>query len=199
MDYKTLLLAYNWKGYRFFDTGAYNINIFGIRSRDSTADIFNDTLGIAYRDEFNQPNILLFKATTDPGSYFLNFKMGNKAGTAILIPDQYYSCFEIGLHKGKYEALIQSDEAKFKVWRDYNKDGELDLSGPVYDDVKGLNCHTTSFINEIEKVGAYSAGCQVIQNDKDFAIFLSVIKRSAEIHGNCFSYTLLDGSDLINY
>jgi len=197
MDYKKLLLAYNWKGYRFFDDGAYNVNLFGIRSKDRTADIFNDTLGIAYRDEFNQPNILLFKATTDPGSYFLNFKMGNKEGTAILVPGQYSSCFKIGMHKG-YEALIQSNKAKFKVWRDCDQDGKLTIGGMIYDDVTGLNVHTTSFINEIEKVGAYSAGCQVIQNDKDLQIFLSVIKRSAEIYGDYFSYTLFDESDF-NY
>lgn len=92
-------------------------------------------------------------------------------------------------------ALQQNGEGIFKVWRDNDSDGELDTGGAVFDDVKGLNGHTTSFKNEIDRVGAYSAGCQVVQDDLDFNIFLSVISKSSSVFGDTFSYTLLEAAD----
>lgn len=191
LDYHKIRSTYLKHGYVFFD-GAYNINIFGVRSSDKTADVFNDVIGIAYQDYLNVERVVLYKATTDPGAYFLNQKMGNAEGTAILIPTQYRSCWELGFHNGKYQALVQSDSSQFKVWRDKNKDGVLDPYGKIYDDVTGLNCHTTSFFKEVENVGAYSAGCQVIQDDEEFSEFLSIVKQSSEMYGNSFSYTLFD-------
>ncbi len=149
---------------------------------------------MAYLDDFGNETLLLFKATTKPGLHWLKNSLGNINGTAILIPGQYRSCWKLGYHKG-YKALQQNGEGIFKVWRDNDSDGELDINGPVYEDVQGLNGHTTSFKNEIEKVGAYSAGCQVIQDDLDFNIFLSVISKSASKYGDTFSYTLLDEDD----
>lgn len=192
MNYHDLQSLYLSHRYRFFNSGIYNVNIFGIRSKDRTADLFNDVIGIAYLDEFNEKHVLTFKGTTDPGAYWLGSKMGNFQGTGILIPGQYSSALKIGKHKGKYPALVQSEKAKFKVWRDSDKDWKLDLDGKVYDDISGLNLHTTSFINDIKNVGAYSAGCQVIQNDKDFLIFMAIINRSIELYGDYFTYTLFD-------
>lgn len=192
MKYYDIQALYLSKRYKFFTSGVYNLNIFGIRSKDRTADLFNDIIGAAYTDEFNQKQLLTFKATTDPGAYWLGSRMGNFQGTGILIPGQYFSAFKLGIHKGKYPALTQSEKAKFKVWRDSDQDGKLDLNGKIYDDISGLNLHTTSFINNIKNVGAYSAGCQVIQNDKDFLVFMAIINRSAEIYGDYFTYTLFD-------
>lgn len=192
MNYDVLQKLYSKNGYNFFDSGVYNVNIFGIRSEDRFADVFNDKIGVAFRDFTHSKRVLLFKATTDPGVYFLGGTMGNCNGTAILMPGQYRSCWKLGYHKGKYEALVQSEKSNFKVWRDNDMDGELDFSGDIYNDVTGLNCHTTSFVNEIDKVGAYSAGCQVIQDDIDFNIFLSIIKKSTQLYGEYLSYTLFD-------
>ncbi|MCK5137798.1 MAG: hypothetical protein KAR19_18575 [Bacteroidales bacterium] len=196
LDYNKLQDNILSKGFAFFDDGTYNLNIFGIRSSDVQVDEFNDYIGIAYRDDFNNPCLKLFKATTKPGLYWLKNKLGNIKGTAILSPGQYRGCWSLGYHKS-YQALVQKGMGNFQVWRDNDSDGDLDMEGQVFNDVRGLNLHTTSFKNDIDQVGAYSAGCQVIQDDLDFQIFLSIILRSANIYGNTFSYTLLEQNDFI--
>lgn len=182
------------KNYAFFDDKAFNVNLFGIRSASVKVDEFNDKMGVAYRDAFNNPIVLLFAATTKPGLYYLKNKLGDDQGTAILIPGQYRSCWQLG-HHGGYEALTQINNGVFKVWRDKDSDGDLDTTGTIYNDVTGLNGHTTSFIRDVERVGQYSAGCQVIQNDLDFTVFLSLVKISAQEYGSTFSYTLLEEHD----
>ena len=51
--------------------------------------------------------------------------------------------------------MRQSSKVEFVGWRDKDKDGQLDMEGQLFTDVSGLNFHTTSFINDKEKVGAY--------------------------------------------
>lgn len=195
INFQQLKRVYANMGYSFFEEGAYNLNIFGIRNELGKVDEFNDIIGIAYKDDIGLEHVINFIATTDPGLYWLKNGLGNSKGTAILCPGQYRACWKLGFHKG-YQALQQSPKSGFKVWRDSNSNGDLDTSGPIYNDVTGLNCHTTSFINEIERVGKYSAGCQVIQDDLDFQIFLSIIKKSAAYYGELFSYTLFNNTDL---
>ena len=48
--YDRLQQLYLQKGYDFSDSGAYNLNIFGIRSDAPLVDEFNDYIGLAYRD-----------------------------------------------------------------------------------------------------------------------------------------------------
>ena len=196
ITYDNLKSLYAQKDYAFFDTGSYNLNLFGIRSELGEVDEFNDIIGMAFRNDFGDEQVVCFKATTDPGLYWLKNKMGNINGTAILCPGQYRQCWDLGFHKG-YQALQQSPVAKFKVWRDNDADGDLDESGTLYADVSGLNCHTTSFKNDVEKVGRYSAGCQVIQDDLDFHQFMSIIKKSANKYGSRFSYTLFRETDFL--
>ncbi|WP_196894813.1 hypothetical protein [Aureivirga marina] len=196
LNYELLKEVYIKKGYEFFDRGTYNLNLFGIRSNDLKVNEFNDFMGIAYKDELGNDQVFVFKASTKPGLYYLKHKKLNENGTAILIPNQYKSAWRLGYHKG-YEAL-QQNTTNFKVWRDADSDGEFDYSGDIYSDVAGLNAHTTSFKSTIERVGKYSAGCQVIQDDKEFLIFLSIIKKSLDFYGNSFTYTLFTEDDFIN-
>ena len=190
--YEKIEKTFKEKNYAFFK-GDLNLNLFGIRATDMLVDEWNDILGVAY-EENGEQKVLLHWGTTKPGLYYLKNKMGNINGTAILIPNQYRSCWIMGLHNGKYDALRQKG-MPFEVWRDDDKDGELDYSGKIYKDVSGLNMHTESLINEIEKVGAYSAGCQVRAHDKEHFEVMDLIERSAEIYGEVFSYTLFEQED----
>ena len=193
MIYSEVKAMFECLGHRFYDSGYFNVNLFGIR-RKTKVDEFDDILGIAYRDDFGNGIVLEHKGTTDPGKYWLETKMGNVQGTAILIPGHYPRCWQIGDHKG-YPALVQKG-MPFKVWRDNDQDGDLDFGGKEYKDVTGLNMHTTSFLSEIEKVGAYSAGCQVRQKDEDHRMVMEILQVSALLHGNSFSYTLIDQNEL---
>lgn len=192
MRYDDVKRMYESKGHRFYDDGAYNVNLYGIRNGYEIVNEFNDTLGICFRDEFNNPVCIESKGTTKPGLKWLKDKIGGIGGTFILQPGQFSKCWTFGEHRGAYDALIQSPYSEFIGWRDNDSDGEFDINGPSFTDVTGLNMHTTSLINEVNKVGAYSAGCQVRKKDEDHWVVMAVLKRSAEIYGELFSYTLFE-------
>jgi len=195
LDFSTLYKVYNKKGYPFYDSGRFNVNLGAIRNDDVTVDEFNDILFLTYIDDFGRPNVLTIKGTTKPGAYWLGQKMGNKNGTFVLAEGYYKRCFVEGLHRGIYQCLVQAGMGIFEGYRDNNKNGIIDYQGKLYDDVTGLNFHTTSFINDKEKVGAYSAGCQVSQDDKDHLTFMPILMKSMEIYGPSVSYALFNQKD----
>lgn len=194
IDYDFIKSLYAQKGYKFYDSGQFNVNIFGIRNMDLTVvNKFNDLIGVAYLDEFGNKQCLVFAGTTKPGLTYLKDKLGNPNGTGILCEGQYPKCWTIDKHNiGKeheHEAYRQAAPGVFKVFRDKDSDGNFDLDGPIYTDVQGLNGHTTRDF-DIENVGGFSAACQVVQDDKEHQIWLAVGKRSAELYANLFTYTL---------
>jgi hypothetical protein len=193
ITYDFVKTAYQKYGYKFYDSGKYNVNLFGIRSKDPDVNLFNDILGVAYLDDFGTKQCLVFWGTTKPGLTYLKDKLGNPNGTGILIPGQYPKAWIIDFHnKGtehEHKAFRQAGPGVFKVWRDKNKDGKLDYSGPIYTDVSGLNGHTTRDF-EIVNVGGFSAACQVVRDDKEHRVWISVAERAAELYGNIFTYTL---------
>ncbi len=177
--------------------GVYNIFLYGIRSRGLEVDMWNDVLGVCYIDGFGNKINLMHSATTKPGLYWLKKKMGNINGTAILIPGQYRGCWKVGEHKG-YTALVQRGSI-FDVWRDGDADGQFDYNGKVYHDVTGLNMHTESDQRVTEKVGAYSAGCQVREFDKEHFAVMGLIEHSLSRYENSFSFTLFEDRDFYQY
>lgn len=60
----------------------------------------------------------------------------------------------------------------------------------------GINIHRAHQDYELETVDKYSAGCQVIQDPNEFDVFMGVVKKSAEIFGNKFTYTLINENDI---
>lgn len=183
------------KGYPFWE-GKFDINIYGVRSNSLQVNEWNDVLGVVYKDDFGQKVNIQHRGTTKPGLYWLKNKMGNINGTFILIPDFYERCWKLGTHKD-YKALVQANDGIFKGWRDNNADGRFDYTGKVYDDVTGLNCHAESLINDTDKVGAYSAGCQVREFDRDHFAFLGIVERSMSLYGTRVSYKLFEERDFM--
>jgi len=54
--------------------------------------------------------------------------------------DQYLNCFKLGLHKGKYKALVQAKP--LTVIRNYNRDSVLNYnSGKEEPGMFGINIH----------------------------------------------------------
>ena len=39
-------------------------------------------------------------------------------------------------------------------------------------------------------------GCQVFKRVKDFDEFMKIVKKSKKIHGNSFTYTLIESNDI---
>ena len=103
------------KGYAYFTKGAYNLNIIGVRhSGNVVTNKFDDALVIIYNDNDGHCYRKVFECTTQPGISYMGKTMGNVKGTAILVPGQYRGAYKIGLHKGKYKALVQAKPVK--VW-----------------------------------------------------------------------------------
>ena len=186
------------KGYRFFK-GIYNLNIIGVRSKKSVRqeNKFDDAIIVCWGVDSERtgiPNKLIFAATTDPGIKSLKAPMNYK-GTAILVPGQYRGSHTIGFHQGKYEALVQC--APVKVYRDADKDNILDMDKRTIDTgIFGINIHKAGIASVI--VDGWSAGCQVLAIEKDYAIFMDLCrKQKLAGYGDKFTYTLLEEKDLI--
>jgi hypothetical protein len=196
--------TYDKKKYRFFSSKRYDLNIGGIRNPTTKPNRFDDSLFVAFIDERWTWRVALWSCTTDPGLFFLgDEKMGDTQGTAILIPGQYRGAWMIGKHKGKYPALVQNGMGVFKVWRDRDKDGVIDTSGKVYDDVTGLNCHKAHDWNKGAQVGKkksvknWSAGCQVseVSSAHDYLLMPLARTQVKKGAGRTFTYTLFNASD----
>lgn len=181
------------KGYLVFgDPRGYDLNLFGIRTRDVEANTFDDWLGVMYLVG-EAWRCFVFPGTTDPGTYWRLHPMNTK-GTAILKPGQYRGAFELGTHKG-YEALTQ--KAPMVVYRDGDRDNVLEVDEANTDEgIFGINLHRASAVGPSVDVDKWSAGCQVIQDPIHFAFLVNLAKASAGIFGNSFTYTLLTDQDL---
>lgn len=181
------------KGYKFFTKGKYNINIIGIRKDNIHTNSFDDELHLIYRDELSIVH-KIYKVTTDPGFFYLENPM-RVSGTAILCPGQYSGAYKIAKHRGKYDALCQ--RGIVKIYRDSNKDLVLDKDAEtIHEGYFGINIHRSNSSRESTNVDKWSAGCQVFSDPKSFSDFMDIVKKSSEIYGNSFTYTLLKEEDL---
>lgn len=179
------------KGFKFFTKGLFNLNIFGVRASTGDTNRFKDLICIAYKNREGWQTFAM-DATTSPSALVLGKKMGTERGTAILPTGQYK--MKIGFHKNKYEALVQAEP--FTVIRDKNKDNELSFDGELETGWFGINLHHASFMGVSKFVGLWSIGCQVIAGIKNWKKFWKIVRKSADIFGKYFTYSLFDEKDL---
>lgn len=177
------------KGHKIF-MRPYELNIVGVRTDSTIPNAFDDSIYVFFRDKDNRLIQHQYKATTDPGTYWLKNPM-NPQGTAILKEGQYIGSHQMGLHRGKYLALVQ--KRPVTVLRDYDRNAVLDfLNGKPDKGLFGINIHRASESGTTKFVDQYSAGCQVFANATDFIGFLSLCERHKTLYGNDFTYTLID-------
>ena len=182
----------NYKVFNYQHPRDYNLNIVGIRSKNQTVNEFNDYIGAFYETEDGKWRSKFWKATTDPGTYYLLNPM-NVTGTAVLVPNQYRSSFKVGYHQGRYKALVQCKSVD--VYRDNNRDSNLDFDrSSIERGMFGINIHRAS--TNTKRVDKWSAGCQVFANLKDFNEFMQLVEASSRVWGSRFTYTLLDGKEM---
>lgn len=183
--------AYEHNGFKFYNEGPFDVNIFGIRSNGRESNKFDDMIGVIYQDDKLEWNLKKYNATTDPGRTYLLSPL-NKSGTAILVPGQYKGSHMIGLHQGKYEALRQ--KGNLKLYRDNNKDNILDFNEDsiIEGNDFGINIHRATAKDGLEsvQVDSWSAGCQVIAAKDDFEEFMKICRKARDLWGNSFTYTL---------
>jgi hypothetical protein len=188
LNYDLLEGAYKKRSFVFLKR-PYEVNVGGIRSKNPVVNEFNDVLFIAYLDGFGQKQCLCFKGSTLPGLYYLKNKLGNVKGTFIVQPGQNINAWELSFHHigtpEQYEAYRQV--GTILGWRDDNADGKFDFSGPTYSDGQGVNGHHAA---DKAAVGAYSAGCFVVQDKEEHLIWIAPAKRHVELYGNHINLTL---------
>lgn len=181
------------KGYVWFEGDKdYDVNIVGIRNSspgNKVTNVFDDTMTLSYKVggvwKFHS-----WPCTTDPGTKGVK-EYHNVNGVARLVEGQYRGSHTIGLHQGKYEALRQSKPVK--VYRDPNKDMIYDET-KIQEGVFGINIHKAGV--DSTYVENWSEGCQVFKKSADFEQFMSIIREASKIHGNGFTYTLIESSDI---
>jgi len=187
------------KGYRYFKSGDLNLNIVGVRNSETknrVTNAFDDCITLSYKLD-SEWKFHCFKCTTDPGTHWVE-NLLNPNGVAILKPGQYRSSHKIGLHQGKYEALRQ--QKPLEVYRDDNQDGIYDcLEEDIDKGIFGINIHraTAKTGGKSTRVDKWSAGCQVISSNDDFAVFMKICNQSKDLWGNSFTYTLIESKDII--
>ena len=183
------------KGYAWFDDAAnkgFDVNIVGIRNSSTgqvVTNAFDDTLTISYKEN-GEWKFHSWPATTDPGKKGV-LEYHNAAGVARLVEGQYRGSHAIGLHQGKYEALKQAKNVK--VYRDSNKDLTYN-EDKIQEGVFGINIHKAGA--DSTYVENWSEGCQVFKKSADFDAFMIICNKSKNIHGNSFTYTLIESSDI---
>ena len=183
------------KGYVWFEDLSnkwFDVNIVGVRNSstgDKVTNVFDDYLTVSYKEN-GEWKFHSWSATTDPGTKGI-LETTNKSGIARLVEGQYRGSHTIRLHQGKYEALGQAK--KVKVYRDANRDMKYDES-KIEEGVFGINIHhagaDSTYVND------WSMGCQVFKKTKDFEEFMKICRKSRDIHGNSFTYTLIESSDI---
>jgi hypothetical protein len=183
------------KGYVWFEDAAnkgFDVNIVGIRNSatgQKVTNAFDDHLTISYKEN-GAWKFHIWPATTDPGKKGV-LEYHNAAGVARLVEGQYRGSHGIGLHQGKYEALKQAKNVK--VYRDADKDLEYD-ENKIQEGVFGINIHKAGA--DSTYVENWSEGCQVFKKSADFDAFMAIVRKSRDIHGNSFTYTLIESSDI---
>jgi len=183
------------KGYVWFEdvnNKGYDVNIVGIRNSttgQTVTNVFDDLLTISYKEN-GEWKFHCWAATTDPGKKGVK-EYHNAAGVARLVEGQYRSSHIIRLHQGKYEALGQNKPVK--VYRDANRDMTYD-ENKIQEGVFGINIHKAGA--DSTYVENWSEGCQVFKKAADFEAFMTICRKSRDIHGNSFTYTLIESSDI---
>ncbi len=183
------------KGYVWFEDAAnkgFDVNIVGIRNSSTgqkVTNAFDDYLTVSYK-EGGEWKFHIWPATTDPGKKGV-LEYHNVNGVARLVEGQYRGSHAIGLHQGKYEALKQAKNVK--VYRDANKDLNYD-ENKIQEGVFGINIHKAGA--DSTYVENWSEGCQVFKKSADFEAFMAIVRKSKDLHGNSFTYTLIESSDI---
>jgi len=182
------------KGYAWFEGAKdYDVNIVGVRNSatgQAVTNVFDDAITVSFKID----GVWQYKEwvnTTDPGKKGV-MQYGNKAGVARLVEGQYRGSHTIRLHAGKYEALGQAKNVK--VYRDANKDMKYDEI-KIDEGVFGINIHKAGV--DSTYVENWSEGCQVFKKSADFEEFMAICRKAKAIHGNSFTYTLIESADIV--
>lgn len=198
MTLEQIKRAVEAKGYRWFNDSAnkgYDVNIVGVRNSTTgkkVTNLFDDKITLSFKDDKGVWQYYEWANTTEPGKKGVE-QYHNVKGVARLVPGQYRGAWSIDKHQGKYDALCQRLKP-VTVFRDADRDLEYDEDN-TDTGMFGINIHKAG--QDSTWVENWSEGCQVFKRVKDFDVFMKICKLAAKIHGNHFSYTLIESKDIV--
>jgi len=170
LEAKFAELGYQWP----------TLHVVGIRSKANEKNKFDDHIYLIIG-----PMQQIFSGTTNPGTHWLK-NLLNPSGCAVLKPGQYVDAYQLGLHQGKYEALVQRKPVT--VYRDADKDDTAEEQGTEQTGLFGINIHRANPSLVSSLIDKWSAGCQVLNDFKQYAALIAACKASGKKN---FTYTLL--------
>ena len=181
-------------GYKI-DTRPNALNVVGIRDASvAVPENYSDNIAYFWFDDNGDLQGNVAEATTTPGIQYLQNPLEDAAksgGTAIMKQGQYTNAYQIGIHRSKYEALVQAKP--ITVIRDNDRNSILNYFADTTTGLYGINIHhsTASYASE-DKIGPDSAGCQVFRWIDDFNDMMARARIHRGLYGNNFTYTLID-------
>jgi len=185
--------VYKKKAYEL-GIGVNYLNIFGVRANTGFTNTFDDILGVFYKDGNDAWILEKWEGTTDPGTNGL-LNPVNAKGVAIVVPGYYKGLWKIGLHKGKYEALVQ--KGTIKLYRDNDKDTQYDLDPATIESVNGAGINFHHAGQYSKEVNDWSLGCQVLARIIDDQRKMALAHIHENIYGNSFDYSLFKEEDFV--
>lgn len=202
ITFNQIQACYKKFGFRFFhsDVKNYNVNLWGIRSEDLETDEYNDVIGISWQHK-GKVYHHVFKATTDPGLYYMKNPMSVNGSALMVHNQQYQGALMAGKHNpGKpteHQAFRQIKPMKY--WRDNDRNNYRDVEkGKIYEAIYYTNLHSRQPNKAmLATIGKTSAGCQVVQSPKDFhSILIPIRDKAVSNWGPTFTYTLFFERDI---
>ncbi len=189
MTVQDVIKRYSDYNYKLFSNGDYNLNIFGIRSKERRAGYFDDKIGCLWKEN-NQWKLFTADATVDCGEYYMKKPM-NPSGAAFLVEGQYFGLWYLGTFHNT-AALLQKNSCKY--YRDNDRDNiiELDPSTIAAGNI-GLFLHSHfQYGDEAQLIYNSSAACQVFKRNKDLNYLIGLCYQAKTRYENSFTYTLFN-------
>lgn len=160
-------------------------HLIGVRSKADIPNSFDDKFYLVNELDPQKPIFWETSCTTNPGLYWMQ-KVVNAKGAAVLKPNQWLNKWQLGRHKGVYEALVQC--APITVYRDNDKDNKAEEQGIEDTGIFGINIHRANSSAVSKIIDQWSAGCQVLNDPTAYAKLIQACKDSRQQR---FTYTLL--------
>ena len=185
----SLISVLRGKGFRVYER-PFELNIVGIRNANISSNRFDDVFFVFWKDDAGTLQQRSYPCTTDPGTFWLN-NPKQPQGTAFLKGGQYPNAYCIGLHQGKYKALVE--KAPVTIVRGLSRGAGIDWNGgQSVSGNFGINIHRANRSGTTLTVDRNSAGCQVLAKAEDFAELMTLCEVHQNRYGNSFTYTLID-------
>lgn len=141
-----------------------------------------DDLRLALRNTKDGIKILgAWPATIETGVKFTQNPIAGDGKGAARIKFGYWKSWQVGLHRGQYEALVQTG-GPVAVFRDNNKDYDRE-GDPLDTGYFGINQHHGGDA-PIDNIGGHSAGCLVGNSVAGHREFMALLKTDARYKAN---------------